>query len=55
MMDKKDTDFDTWFDCLVMQLLDENINFRDRDSVREDYDKGKNMYDVLDEIKAEYS
>lgn len=53
-MDKYDTDFDTWFSCLQVNLLDAGIDFKDEDSVRDDFNNGKNMYDVVDEIKAEY-
>jgi len=53
-MDKFDTDFDAWFDCLQMSLADEGIDFQDKDSVADDYDSGANMFDVLDSIKAEY-
>lgn len=53
-MDKNDADFDTWFNCLVMNLLDEGIEFNDENSVRDDYNNGSNMFDVVDEIKAEY-
>lgn len=54
-MDITDTNFETWFDCLHMNLLDAGINFTDRSSVREDYEAGKNMFDVVDEIILEYA
>lgn len=54
-MDNTDTSFETWFDCLCMNLLDAGIDFKDRDAVREDYNDGKNMFDVADEIKQEYA
>lgn len=53
-MDISDTDFETWFDTLCMLLLDESINFKDADSVRADFEAGKNVFDVADEIAAEY-
>lgn len=54
-MNKTDTDFETWFDILKMQVMDRTgVSFRDRDSVREDFDAGRNVYDVIDEIAAEY-
>ena len=54
-MTRNDTDFERWFDMLQTALSDDGINFRDADSVREDYDGGKDLYDVADEIKAEYN
>lgn len=55
-MTKQDFDFDTWFDSLAAFVLDKcGIEFRDRDSVREDYDKGRNCADVADEIADEYA
>ncbi len=54
-MDKFDTDFDTWFDCLCINLLDAGIDFKDRDAVRSDYDDGQNMYDVVEAIVQEYA
>ena len=54
-MDKNDFDFDTWFDSMAAMVLDKTgIEFRDKDSVREDYEDGKNCTDVADEIAAEY-
>lgn len=53
-MNNKDTDFETWFSCLQINLLDAGIDFNDEDSVRADYDSGKDMFDVVDEIIAEY-
>lgn len=52
---KETQSFDDWFDLLVMQVLDRTgVTFRDRDSVREDYDAGKDLHDVVDEIADEY-
>ena len=54
-MTKQDFDFETWFGVLQTNVLDRTgVNFRDRDSVREDYDQGACVYDVIDEICAEY-
>lgn len=55
-MDKHDFDFVTWFDCLAAMVLDKcGFEFRDEDSVRGDYEAGKNCADVADEIAAEYA
>ena len=49
-------DFETWCDSLQMMVLDGcGVEFQDFDSVREDYDKGRNVADVADEIIAEYA
>lgn len=54
-MTKTEFNFETWFDCLAMAVLDKcGVNFRDADSVRDDYEAGKNLSDVADEIAAEY-
>lgn len=53
-MNKQDTDFDRWFELLQMNLAEKSINFKDSDSVREDYDDGKDLFDVVEEIAAEY-
>lgn len=54
-MNKPDFDFDTWFDTLKIHVLDRaGVEFLDADSVREDYDKGRDVYDVIDDIVAEY-
>lgn len=50
-----DFDFDTWFDTLSLLVLDgAGVEFRDQDSVRNDYETGRNVHDVADEIIAEY-
>lgn len=54
-MNKTDSNFDTWFDVLQMQLSDAGINFKDAELVRKDYDDGKSLFEVLEEIKAEYA
>lgn len=54
-MTSDDTDFDTWFGVLQTNVLDRTgVDFKDEDSVRGDYDAGKDVYDVIDEIVAEY-
>lgn len=54
-MIKGEFDFDTWFDCLAVMVLDKTgVDFQDRDSVRDDYESGRNVADVADEISAEY-
>lgn len=53
-MDKRDTDFETWFYCLAVQLLDEGIDFNDEESVRDEYNNGADMFDVIDAIVKEY-
>lgn len=53
-MTKDDVNFDDWFDLLTMSLSDQGINFNDAESVRDDYNNGKNLFDVIDEILAEY-
>jgi hypothetical protein len=54
-MDKTDTEFDDWFGVLQMNILDRcGVDFKDADSVRGDYDEGRDVYDVIDEIAAEY-
>ena len=54
-MTKTEFDFDTWFDSLAAMVLDETgFDLRDQDSVRADYDAGRNLADVAEEIAAEY-
>ena len=54
-MVKGEFDFDTWFENLAAMVLDKTgIEFRDEDSVRGDYEDGKNCADVADDIAAEY-
>lgn len=55
-MTKNEFDFETWFDNLSMMVLDATgIEFRDEESVRDDYEKGRNLADVANEIAAEYA
>lgn len=54
-MTKTEFDFDTWFGVLQSNVLDKaGVDFKDDDSVRGDYDEGRDVYDVIDEIVAEY-
>jgi hypothetical protein len=48
-------DFETWFGVLQVNVLDRSgVDFRDEASVREDYDAGRDVYDVIDEIVDQY-
>ena len=54
-MTNDDTDFGTWFGVLQVNVLDRTgVDFKDKDSVRGDYDTGKDVYDVIDDSVAEY-
>lgn len=54
-MTNDDTDFETWFGVLNVQVLDRaGVDFQDEDAVRGDYEQGRDVYDVIDEIVAEY-
>lgn len=53
-MTKQDVDFDTYFETLQNHLADEGISFNDEDLIRQDYEGGRSVFDVIDEIKAEY-
>lgn len=54
-MTKTEFDFDTWFGVLQSNVLDRSgVDFKDEDSVRDDFDNGRDVYDVIDEIVAEY-
>lgn len=54
-MTRDDFDFDTWFDTLTLLVFDgAGVEFQDQDSVRDDYETGRNVHDVADEIIAEY-
>ena len=54
-MTKDDVDFDVWFDEVELQLLDDDIQFHDKDSVYDDYMNGMSVEDVVDNIIKEYS
>lgn len=50
-----DVDFDTWFSTLQTHVSERTgVQFNDEDSVRDDYDKGRCVFDVIDETCAEY-
>jgi hypothetical protein len=54
-MTKTEFDFETWFDSMAGMVMDKSgFAFRDEESVRADYDAGRNCADVADEIAAEY-
>lgn len=55
-MQKSDgTSFEQWFDVLKINILDRvGIEFRDRASVESDFAEDRDVYDVIDEICAEY-
>lgn len=54
-MTKTEFDFNTWFETLSNQVLDRaGVEIADMDSVRADYDEGRDVFDVVDEIVAEY-
>lgn len=52
----KDThDFETWYETLQLQVAERTgVKFTDEDSVTDDYENGRNVFDVIDEIAAEY-
>lgn len=55
-MNNNDVDFSTWFEYLrnrVMELT--GVEFRDQDSVFQDYEDGKDFDDVAEQISKEYS
>lgn len=56
-MTKSNVDFDTWIELLQMNLADKGILSEEetlKSDYRIDYDKGRDMFDVLDEVIAEY-
>ena len=54
-MTNQEFDFETWFDHLAMMVLDlSGFALRDPDCVREDYEQGRNLADVAEEIADEY-
>lgn len=49
-------DFYTWFGVLQENVMERTgVNFTDEDSVREDYERGEDVYDVIDSICGEYA
>lgn len=54
-MTKNDVDFDTYFETLQIHVADRaGAHFSDEAAIREDYEAGRNVFDVIDEICAEY-
>lgn len=54
-MVKGEFDFETWFANIAIMVLDKTgVDFKDEESVRGDYEAGKNCSEVADEIAAEY-
>lgn len=54
-MDKTEYEFEEWFGVLQCYILDEiELDFKDTNAVRPEYDKGRDVYDLADEIIAEY-
>ena len=54
-MKKPEFDFDTWFGVLQTNIADRcGVDFRDQDSVRPDYDDGRDLVDHVVDIAAEY-
>jgi hypothetical protein len=54
-MEKPEFSFETWFGTLQTIVLDRTgVDFKDEDSVRQDYEDGRSVYDVIDDIVAEY-
>ena len=55
-MNKRNADFDTWFSTLSILVLERTgVDFNDEDSVKQDYEDGKDMFDVVDSIAEEYN
>lgn len=55
-MTNEDTDFETWFGVLSVQVLDRvGVEFQNEDAVRGDYEQGRDVFDVIDEICSEYN
>lgn len=54
-MTNNDTSFDNYFGVIQVNVLERaGVDFNDEASVRADYDKGRDVFDVIDEICAEY-
>ena len=53
-MTKDDLSFYDRFDLLKVKLDEKGIEFHDADSVLSDYADGKNLFDVIEDIKREY-
>lgn len=54
-MTKNEVGFDQWFQALAFLVYGETgVVFQDKDSVKEDYDKGSLAHEVAREIIEEY-
>lgn len=54
-MQNTDVDFETWFGVLQSNVLDRTgVNIKDEDAFRDDYDTGRDVFDVIEEMVAEY-
>lgn len=53
-MTKSEADFESWFDLLRMHLGEAGIQFSNADSVRGDYEAGRDLFDVVAEIRRAY-
>lgn len=54
-MTNENTDFETWFSVLQINVLDNTgVDFQDESAVLGDFEAGKCVYDVIDQISAEY-
>lgn len=55
-MTKNEVTFETWFDNLQLIVFDKaHVSFRDEAAARDFYNKGRNVFDVADEISTEFS
>lgn len=55
-MTKNEVDFESWFDTLRLDVGERTgVNFTDQDSVRDDYEQGRDVHEVADEIVDEYN
>ena len=53
---KDEYTFQEWFSQLKVSVLEKtNVDFRDEDAVKDDYDSGKHFADIADEIALEYA
>ena len=54
-MQNTDVDFETWFGVLQSNVLDRTgVDIKDEDAFRDDYDTGRDVFDVIEEMVAEY-
>ena len=55
MRKNEGVDFDNWFSVLCVNVLEQTgVEFRDEDSVKDDYEQNNDVYEVIDSIVAEY-